>query len=783
MVLDRAVTSHLETMTSTDDNDPRVGCDLSVIAPCYNESGNIAALVRRTLAMFEKQGLIGEIVLIDDASTDHTFAEITKARLSDSRVVGVRHGKKLGLFAGWRSGLEVARGRFVCLIDADLQNPPEEIPRLYRIVRQDAVDIAQAIRSSIGHLPGYILSRGLNAILNFVFGTRATDNKSGFILTYPQVLADILNYRFNYWTPQTFIRISAESKGYNIAEVETLFVERRAGVSFLGSSVPIKIIIAVLLDVCKAFCEFRLVPSESDLDRFLRAHTPTREPTPYRGWRKAWLELYFLTMPLHKWMIRRSATRALFYALRRSQYLTRADLDKYRLLKLKQLVRHAYNHVPYYRAQLVRAGLKPEDIQELGDIDKIPMLTKDDVRKNLYFDLFADNHKKREMLKISTSGSTGEPFVIYADKRQLEMRLATTMRATEWTGWQFGDRQARLWHQTIGLTWSQVVREFIDAWFMRRILIPAYELRDDNIKGFVEKIRKHKPVLIDAYAESLNFLGHYVRDRKIEGFRPKAIMSSAQILPVQVREVIEREFGAPVFDKYGAREFSGIAYEDDGHDGHLIMAESYIVELLKDGCPAKPGEVGEVVITDLNNYHVPIIRYRIGDIAQALDDRQPGRSGRAFPRIGRIEGRVQAVVVCTNGTWLPGTFFAHFFKEYDHIIRHYQVVQDVPERFAIKIVPGAHYSETAMAEVIENLRLFVGDAMGITVELVQEIPLVRTGKRNAVISNLKLDFQNLAAADDHEQVSDPNAPVHAEDNQKPYLVHSVGTQFGTQGHH
>ncbi|MBV9955518.1 MAG: glycosyltransferase, partial [Pseudolabrys sp.] len=718
--------------------------ELSVIAPCYNEAANISALSERTLTTFDRHGIKGELILVDDASKDDTAEMIRAASNADSRVRLAQHDRNRGLFGGWRTGLRAAKGRYVCLIDADLQNPPEEIARLLRQLKTDTADIVQGVRSSIERVRDvrYYSSRILNFLLNTTFAMSAADNKSGFVLCPREVLDDVLDFRAKYAFPHTFLRVAAERKGYSVEEVETLFDARKAGTSFLPHFAW-KASLLSLVDLARGFLDFRLSPAENDIDRFLRRHQPLRQPEPYRGWRKIWLELYFLTMPLHKWMIGRPARR-LFYALRQSQFLSREDLDAYRLSKLKRVIRHAYYHVPYYRHAFDDAGVTPEAITRLEDLEQFPLLSKKNVRENLFFDLFADNHKKSEMLKVSTSGSTGEPFVIYADKHQLELRMATTLRAAEWTGWRFGDRQARLWHQTIGMTWSQVIRERIDAWFMRRVFVPAYELRDDNIAGFVEKIKNFNPVLIDGYAESFNFLAHYLRDKGIEGFHPKAIMSSAQIMPDQVRKVIEERFGAAVFDKYGSREFSGIAYEDEGHDGHLVMAESYIVEILKDGKPAKPGEIGEVVITDLNNMHVPLIRYRIGDLAVAVDNTAPGKSGRQFPRIGRIEGRAQAVIVCPNGAWLPGTFFAHYFKDYDHVVRHYQIVQNERGALLIKVVPGAHYSPEVLDQIVNGLHAFTGANMRLETQVVDEIPMVRTGKRTGVISNLGLDFQKLA---------------------------------------
>lgn len=718
---------------------------LTVIAPCFNEEDNVHALAVRVGAVFDQLQVDGELILVDDGSSDSTGARIDRLAEEFEWVRAIKHNNNRGLFEGWRTGIDAAAGDVVCLIDSDLQNPPEEIVRLYRRLNSSAADMVQAVRSSIGRLADsrLVLSRGLNALLNVLFRCAAADNKSGFVVAHRWVLADVLHLRRRYFYPHTFIRVSAETKGYNVVEIETLFMDRVAGRSFLGR-LPWRTVAAVLLDLVTAVAEFRFGHREDELARFLRVHPPDREPEPLGGWRRWWMELYFLTFPLHKWMVTRT-TRARYQALRRSQFLSRSDLDRYRLYKLQRLIRHSYANTEYYRRRMDEAGISPDEIKSLSDLARMPMLSKADVRSNLHFDLFAANHNKNEMLRIATSGSTGEPFVIYADRAQLENRAATTIRAAEWTGWRFGDRQARLWHQTLGLTRGQVFKERLDAFFMRRHFVPAYEIKDSNIRALFDRLRRHRPVLVDGYAESFNFLAHYARSLGLEGFRPRAIMSSAQILPRQTRQILEEEFGAEVFDKYGSREFSGIAYEDTGHDGHLIMAESYIVEILKDGRPAAPGEVGEVVITDLHNMHVPIIRYRIGDLAEALDDTALSASGLAFPRIGRIEGRTQAIVVCPDGTWLPGTFFAHYFKDHDQIIRHYQVVQEAPDELTVRVVPALAFSDRALVEIVDGLREYVSDSMRIRTEVVDSIPLVRTGKRTGVVSKLDLDFQRLAS--------------------------------------
>jgi phenylacetate-CoA ligase len=721
--------------------------ELSVVVPCFNEEGNIAALAERLFEATDEAGLATEVVFVDDGSTDATWAAIGRTREDwGDRVVGVKHKRNSGIAAAWRSGIDAAKGRYTCFLDADLQHPPEEVVTLYRRLLQSRADLVQGTRSSIERLRDsrMLFSRVLNLLLNIAFRTWAADSKSGFVLAPHRVLDDVLSYRGRYRYFQTFISVAAKSKGYEVLEVETLFQSRYAGTSFLSGKTW-WVSLSALLDFPRAVVEFglhRRAPYGASIAP--KAYPLPSAPHPYRGRRRLRFEAYFATTPLHKWKITRSA-RDLYLELKQTEQWSRGALEELQLTKLQRLLQHAYSHVPFYRDAFDKAGIHPEGILSIDDLSRVPLLEKNDVRRKLYFHLFADNHRKRDMLKITTSGSTGEPFTTYGDRYQLEMRFATTLRALEWSGWRFGDRQARLWHQTIGMSRSQIFRERTDAWFMRRLFIPAFEITPETIEQYVDRIRRFDPVLLDGYAESLNFLATYVREGGKPGFSPRAIMSSAQSLPDNLRDLIEDAFETRVFDKYGSREFSGIAYSCEGSRDHHVMDESYIVELLTDGRPTEPGEIGEVFITDLNNFSVPLIRYRIGDLAVAVDGSEPCPCGRSFSRIGRIEGRTQAIVHCGDGTWLPSAFFLHFFKEHEYAIRHFQVHQEAPGEFTLKIVKGRQFTDAALREIMDELFEYTGAQTRIDVEFVDEIPMVRTGKRSPVVSTVGQDFQQVSS--------------------------------------
>lgn len=720
--------------------------ELSVIVPCYNEELNLPELCERLVATFEVGGFEGEAILVDDGSKDGTAQVIRSLSAKYPGVVrGCFHETNRGIAKGWQTGVAAARGKLCATIDADLQYQPEDLLRLRRALYEYSVDVAQGWRSATGRRKDqrWYYSRGLNHLLNGVFSMQLRDNKSGFVMASSEVLADLLSYRGKYYYWQSFIMVAAHAKGYSYREVETIFEERRQGVSFLEKA-ALKASVRSLQDIAVAAWEYRLGRKPPDVAaRFLEKHPPPEGKGEPLATKSPRFQAYMATFQQTHWMITRDVEHH-YETLSRTQWLSPSSMRDLQDEKLRRLIRHAYRNVPYYRARMQELGLSPEDIRSQDDLHKLPLLAKADIRKHLYFDIMSENHDKSQVLRISTSGSTAEPFVCFVDRAQLEVRWAATLRAQEWTGYRFGDPTVRLWHQTLGMTPSQVRKERLDAWLCNRTFVPVFSLSDGNLEKMVQTIESAHPVLLDGYAEALDLLASFIRAREGRSrlsFHPRAVMSSAQTLPERSRRTIEEAFGCRVFDKYGSREFSGIAYECEAHSGHHVVSESYIVELLKDGRPAKPGEIGEVVITDLNNYCMPFLRYRIGDLAVAMEpDVCP--CGRGAPRIGAVEGRVQSIIVGSEGQYLPGTFFAHYLKELDYAIRRFQVIQEERGRILFRVVPGGRFSDEILAEVLSTFREHLGKSMRIDVEVVDNVEMVRTGKIVGTVSKLDIDFQS-----------------------------------------
>jgi phenylacetate-CoA ligase len=240
----------------------------------------------------------------------------------------------------------------------------------------------------------------------------------------------------------------------------------------------------------KAIYEFRFSEKSTTILSSYASQFGSSKGAPKRSlYKRFLLWIYFHTMPLHAWLLSRNV-KTYYYELSASQWLSREQILKLQLDKLKSMVNHAYSHVSYYRELFDSIGLKPQDIVTLDDLKRIPFLTKKEISDNLHFGILSDNHNKKDILKIVTSGSTGIPFTCYADRYQLEMRWAATLRSMEWTGYVFGDRCARLWHQTIGMSFTQILREFVDSFISRRIFIPAYSISSNKINQYSKKLEK-----------------------------------------------------------------------------------------------------------------------------------------------------------------------------------------------------------------------------------------------------------------------------------------------------
>lgn len=230
---------------------------LSVIIPCYNEEENVRPLAERIHGALCSRPF--EMVFVDDGSNDKTLESLNKIKMKyPSIAIVCEHKENRGLEHAWRTALSRVRGDLVCLIDADLQNRPEDIPLLLEHLRAENLDLVQGSRipAENADLSRLFLSRSLNSILNAAFNMSLRDNKSGFLITRKECLEEILSHKYSYHYFQCLIAVAAHAHGYRIGEVDTVFCKREHGQSFL-SKFPSRVILGCLRDVAVGIIEYR----------------------------------------------------------------------------------------------------------------------------------------------------------------------------------------------------------------------------------------------------------------------------------------------------------------------------------------------------------------------------------------------------------------------------------------------------------------------------------------------------------------------------------------------
>ena len=233
---------------------------VSLVAPCLNEAGNVPELAERFFSEAENRQISVEIVFIDDGSTDETLDVLENLRLKYvGKIQIIQHQINMGIPTSWFDGTSHACGEFVCLIDSDLQNPPESVFEMFSVLTRSKVDLVRAVRKPVSDLPmqRLIMSRILNLWLNKSFGMNSYDNKSGFIIASKEDMIKIVSPRGQYRHFQTFIGAAANFYGLTTKEIETAFHDRRAGVSFMRGK-TIRIIYEVLKDLSKAKRNYRI---------------------------------------------------------------------------------------------------------------------------------------------------------------------------------------------------------------------------------------------------------------------------------------------------------------------------------------------------------------------------------------------------------------------------------------------------------------------------------------------------------------------------------------------
>ncbi|MBX3158005.1 MAG: phenylacetate--CoA ligase family protein [Deltaproteobacteria bacterium] len=433
--------------------------------------------------------------------------------------------------------------------------------------------------------------------------------------------------------------------------------------------------------------------------------------------------------------LRGRPTFDLLATLRRTERASLDELTAMRLGFLRRLVRHAYHHTEHYRRAFDAVGLEPEDIRTLDDLPRIPVLERAVAQTSV-----EQRTASWPAVAVSktTSGSTGQPLEVRFSAESRHWRDATRWRGFGWGGYQMGDKAMHLWGvPAVAPTRFQRAKLVVDRKLRRDVYANCMVRSRENLLGMVQTIVRERPQVIAGYAQAIADLARFVNAEKLRAWDTIPVVYGAERLWPHDRADVAAAFGDAVFETYGCREFMLMGSECEAHDGLHESVENLVIELLvrqADGTfrLARPGEQGEVAVTDLHNLACPFVRYLTGDLATA-QAYAPCACGRTLPRFGPVEGRVTDTMRDADGNPVEGILFNILFLNMAKHARQFQVVQRADGRLTLKVVPTGAELPSAAETLI---REFVGKhlrGVPFEIEVVREISLSGAGKLRRVI--------------------------------------------------
>lgn len=423
--------------------------------------------------------------------------------------------------------------------------------------------------------------------------------------------------------------------------------------------------------------------------------------------------------------------------LTRTERWSLAELHAYQDERIRDVVAHAYENVPFYRRRFEERRLVPTDIRNRADLAKLPLLTKDDIRNN-FDDLRARNIPARAMKTGHTSGTTGTPLTVGYDSATIWMTYAVFDRHYRWAGCHMG-RDGNRVAVARGNVIVPLQQQKPPFWrFNRRhrqMLLSSFHLSKANLPAYFDALGAFRPDVMDGYPSTLYVLAKYLQGRG-ETFPVKAAITSSETLHDFQREVIEERFECRVFDYYALAERAAFSGECDRHEGHHLSMEYAATEVIDThGVPVANGTIGRLAGTTLHNFAMPLIRYATSDMTAVRP--QPCSCGRGLELMEDVTTKAEDMLTLADGRLISSSVLTHPFKPLDSI-EGSQIVQTAPNAVTVRIVPGPGYSDHLTQHLIRELQARLGAGVHIEVTMVDHLETQPNGKFKWVISRVPL---------------------------------------------
>ena len=424
--------------------------------------------------------------------------------------------------------------------------------------------------------------------------------------------------------------------------------------------------------------------------------------------------------------------------LRQSEHWSVEQMQALQSERLQRMAQVAYTHTGYWRQLMDEQGIWPADVCNRDDLQRFPLLDKNDIRASPEEMVWRDEGKRVQLVR--TSGSTNEALEFYTSSTREAHINAGRMRGHEWVGVRRGEKELYYWGSPIELSKQDRIKRVRD-WLINDGLTNGFEVTPGRLKGYFEQWLAWQPKCIFGYPSTLvltvtmaEVMGLDLKKMRARGLT--VIVTTSEMLSDIDRQLIADGFGVPVYDSYGLREAGLIGHECE-HGTMHCMDEQVILETI-DPETLKPtdGE-GELVVTNLVGAAFPVIRYRTGDIVTLSSS--PCSCGRTLSSIKVSGGRAVEFIVTKDGKWVVGYSFIYIARSVQGIIK-FQVLQEIIGEILIRLVVDSRFPADGLDQIRKKAAQRLGGDDEISVEIVDDIQPALSGKYRPVISKVAEDL-------------------------------------------
>jgi phenylacetate-CoA ligase len=417
---------------------------------------------------------------------------------------------------------------------------------------------------------------------------------------------------------------------------------------------------------------------------------------------------------------------------------------------LQRICVHAYTTTPFYKQRFDAAGINPHRLQSPSDLSRLPLLTRSDIDTHLE-DLWSRKFDRAQLSEAATGGTTTTPVKLLRNAGVVLERNAIQGRFNEWAGMFPGDKVFYLWGALQDYAQQPSLKHRLyERYVARRVWAQTTLSNDATNREQLRALDQFRPDVIYAYPTPLANLSEWIQAAGERCHRPRTIICTAEALRLEQRAVIEEVFGCKVFEHYGARDFGMIAAECEQHRGLHLHPAAAFVEFQEMG--ADEGEAHEIVVTDLLNLGMPMIRYQIGDCAVAATSKCT--CGRGFPLVQSFLGRTTDNFYLADGSIVRGVSIPRMLAGVSRGIRQVQVIQNAVGEFEFRFVRGDTFQASDLELMRHEGRQYFGSQVQIRLEEVESIPRERSGKTRLCICKLTVEQkQQLSNAAETQRYS------------------------------